>query len=178
MEILAPAEMGNHSRGTPFARAKSKAARMRRHSGSAMRAQILARISQQQNAGHALGILGGKVANHANHDVGFVLAVGTIDRDQTASRVKIMLDEIASGKFRPRVFGSRREHFDDFVRIDEPALPHADDLLVVFGQRLDGLQLVSGPEGDEHTAAARAGDAHHHITQFAGRRIGNAGTND
>ena len=36
IEILAPAEMGNHSSGTPLSWASSKAARMRRHSGSAM----------------------------------------------------------------------------------------------------------------------------------------------
>ena len=86
-----------------------------------------------------------------------------------------MLDKIAGGKFRSRVFRSGREHLDDFVRVDEPALAHADDFLVVFGQRFDGLQFVGGPEGDEHTAAARARDAHHHVAQFAGRRIGNAG---
>ena len=72
-------------------------------------------------------------------------------------------------------FRSGREHFDDFVRVDEPALAHADDFLVVFGQRFDRLQFVGGPEGDEHAAAARARDAHHHVAQFAGRRIGNAG---
>ncbi len=98
-------------------------------------AQILARISQHQNAGHALGIPGGEVADDADDDVGFVLTIGTIDGDQTAFRVKIMLDKIAGGKFRPRVFRSGCEHFDDFVRIDEPALAHANDFLVVFGQR-------------------------------------------
>ena len=35
IEILAPAEMGNHSTGTCIEWARSKAARMRRHSGSA-----------------------------------------------------------------------------------------------------------------------------------------------
>jgi hypothetical protein len=70
------------------------------------------------------------------------------------------------------VFRSGREHFDDFVRVDESALAHADDFLVVFGQRFDGLQFVRGPEGDEHPAAARARNAHHHVAQFAGRRMG------
>ena len=89
-----------------------------------------------------------------------------------------MLDKIAGGKFRPRMFRSGREHFDNFVRIDEPTLAHANDFLVIFGQRLDGLQIVGGPEGDEHTAAARAGDPHHHVAQFAGRRTGNASAHD
>jgi hypothetical protein len=48
----------------------------------------------------------GKVADDANDDVGFVLTVGTIDGDQAAIRVKVMLDKIAGGKFRPRVFRS------------------------------------------------------------------------
>ena len=121
------------------------------------------------------GYLAGEVANDANDDVGFVLTIGTIDRNQTAVRVKIVLDKIAGGKFGPRVFRSGREHFDDFVRVDQPALAHADDLLVVLGQRFDRLQFVGGPEGDEHAAAARARDAHHHVAQFAGCRIGNAG---
>ena len=47
-------------------------------------AQILAGISQHQNAGHALWILGGKVADDANDDVGFILTIRTIDSDQTA----------------------------------------------------------------------------------------------
>ena len=37
------------------------------------------------------------------------------------------------------------------------------------------LQLVGRPEGDEQAAAARARNAHHHVAQFAGRRIGDAG---
>ena len=86
-----------------------------------------------------------------------------------------MLDKIAGRKFRPRVFRSGSEHFDDFVRIDESALAHADDFLVVFGQRFDWLKLVVGrSEGDEHTPAARARDAHHHIAQLAGCRTRNA----
>src|ERR1039458_6485482 len=48
-----------------------------------------------------------------------------------------MLDKIAGGKFRPRVFRSGREHLDDFVRVDKAALAHAKDFLVVFGQRFD-----------------------------------------
>ena len=167
--------MGNHSSGTPFCLGQIQS----REDAPAFRfgdgAQILARISQQQDPRHALGILGGKVADDANDDVGFVLAIGTIDGNQTAFGVKIVLDKIAGGKFRPRVFRSGREHLDDFVRVDEPALAHADNFLVVFGQRFDGLQFVGGPEGNQHTAAARARDAHHHIAQFAGRRIGNAG---
>ncbi len=73
---------------------------MRRHSGSAKRAQILAGISQQQNTRHALGILGGEIANDAHDDVGLVLAVGTTDRNQPAVGVQIVLDEIAGRKFR------------------------------------------------------------------------------
>ena len=85
-----------------------------------------------------------------------------------------MLDKIAGGKFRSCVFRSGCQHSDDFVGVDEPALAHADDFLVVFGQRFDRLHLVGAPEGDEHIAAARARDAHHHIAQLAGCRIGNA----
>ena len=58
IEIFAPAEIGNHSTGKPCSAAISSAATIRRHSGSASRAQILAGISQQQNALHALGIPG------------------------------------------------------------------------------------------------------------------------
>ena len=53
------------------------------------------------------GYLAGEVADDANDDVGLVLTIGTIDRDQTAFRVKIVLDKIAGGKFRPRVVPER-----------------------------------------------------------------------
>ena len=102
-------------------------------------AQVPARISHQQHARHALGILGGKVADNSNDDVGFVLPVGTINRCQMAVRMKIVLDKIAVGKFGPRVFAIGRQHFDDFVGIDQSPPPHPDNFLVVLGQRFHQL---------------------------------------
>ena len=96
--------------------------------------QVLARISQQQDPHHALGILGGKVANDAGDDVGFVLAVRTIDRNQPSLRAKIVLDKIPGRKFGSRNFASGGKHFDDLVGIDQPALAHADDFLIVLAR--------------------------------------------
>ncbi len=64
---------------------------------------------------------------------------GTIDRYQTTVRMKIVLDKIAVGKFRARVFPIRREHFDDFVGIDESPPAHPDNFLVVLGERFHQL---------------------------------------
>ena len=108
-----------------------------------------------------------KVANDAHDDVGFVLAIGTIHRNQIALRLQIVLDKIARRKFGSRVFPSGCEHLDDLVRIDESALAHADDFLVVLAERFERLEFVGGPEGHEQIPAARVRDAHQHIAQLA-----------
>ena len=107
IEILAPAEIGNHSRGTPLRLGQIQSGDDAPAFGFGESAQVLARISQQQNPRHALGILGGKVADDANDDVGLVLTVGTIDGEQIALRVEVVLDKIAGGKFGPRASPER-----------------------------------------------------------------------
>ena len=103
-----------------------------------------------------------------------VLAVGTIDRNQSPLRAKIVLDKIPGRKFGSRNFASGGEHLDDLVRIDQPALAHADDFLVVLAERFERLEFGGGPEGHEQTPAARVRDAHLHIAQLARLRTGNA----
>ena len=56
MAIFAPADSANHSTGTPSSSARSSAAMIRRHSGSATRAQRLRRVAEQDHARHALGV--------------------------------------------------------------------------------------------------------------------------
>ena len=102
----------------------------------------------------------------------------TIDGHEATGRVEVMLDKIARGKFRSRMLRSGGEHFDDFVRVDEPALAHAYDFLIIFGQRLDGLHCVRGPESYQHVAATGARYTHHHFAQLPGGGIGNACAND
>ena len=48
-------------------------------------------------------MLGGKVADYANDDIGLVLPGRTIDRHQPTVGVKIVLDKIAVREFAPRV---------------------------------------------------------------------------
>ena len=43
---------------------------------------------------------------------------------------------------------------------------------------LQRLQFVGGTESDQHAARTRTRNAHDHVAQFAGARIGNAGAHD
>ena len=60
-------------------------------------------------------------------------------------------------RFGPRVFLGGCEQVNDFVRIDESTLAHADNFLLVFGQRFDWLQFVCGPEDKEVSIPVPAG---------------------
>ena len=139
-------------------------------------AKVFTRISHQQDAGHAFGVPGGKVADETSDNVGFVLSVRTVDRDQPIVRIEIMLAEFARREFGPCVFGRGREHLDDFVGVGQSAFAHPQDLLVVLRQRFDRHHTAGGPEGDQQAGTGRSGDADNHIADFACVRIRNAGT--
>ena len=85
--------MGNHSSGTLFCSAQIQGGKNAAAFRFGQRAQVLAGISQQQDSRHAFRIFGGEVADDADNDVGLVLAVGTIDRNQAAFGIEIVLDE-------------------------------------------------------------------------------------
>ena len=56
IEIRAPAESANHSTGTDIRSARSRAAMIRAHSGSATAPRALVGSPQQHHAGDALGV--------------------------------------------------------------------------------------------------------------------------
>ena len=136
IEILAPAEIGEPFQGTPFSSAKSRAAMIRRHSASASAPETLARIAQKDHASHALWILVCEVPDDANDDIGCVPPVGTIDWNQTAAGIEIILNEVTWRQTSSGMFGIGSEHADDFVWVDESALAHPHDFLLILGQRL------------------------------------------
>ena len=94
--IRAPEDSANHSTGTPSSSAMSSAAMMRRHSGSATRAQRLRRVAQQHDPLHPLGEAVGVGGGHADHDPGVVHRRGAVDRDEVPVGVEVVLDELAA----------------------------------------------------------------------------------
>ena len=67
-----------------------------------------------------------------------LLAVGTIDRNEVAVVVEIVLDEAAGREVR-RDAGAGREHPDDLVRVRGAEPCGAQHLLPVLGERPDRL---------------------------------------
>ena len=139
-------------------------------------AQVPARIAHQNDTRHALGILTGEVTDDAHDDVGFVLSIRTVNRNQTAVGIKIVFHKIAGRKLRCYPFRNGRQHFDDFIRVDHSALAHADNLLGVVIQRLERLQFAGGPDGHNLARAARTRDAHNHVADLARLGLRNAST--
>ncbi len=107
MEILAPAERVNHSSGMRFSWQDRSAARMRRHSGSAIAPRSLLGSPSSRTRVMPSGYFAGEVANHADDDVGLVLAVGGRSTGTRRSLgIEIVLDEFAGRKFGPRIVGA------------------------------------------------------------------------
>ena len=98
IEILAPAESGE-----PFQRnAASLAPDQTRDNAPAFgfgnRTEVPARIAHQNDTRHALGVFAREVADDADNDVGLVLPIRAIDRNQAAVGIEIVLHEVAGGK--------------------------------------------------------------------------------
>ena len=100
MEIFAPAEMGEPLERNVLLFGEFQGSENAPAFRLGERTQVLAGIPQQHDACHAFGILVGEVANDADDDVGLVLAIRTIDRDQPALGIEIVLDELAGRKLR------------------------------------------------------------------------------
>ena len=90
-----------------------------------------------------------KVANDSGDDVALVLAVGTLHWNQSVFGVQIMLNKAAGWKFSARISRAGSEHLDDFVWANQTPLTHANDLLLVLGQRFYRKLLSSRTESDE-----------------------------
>ena len=171
IEIFAPADSANHSSGTCICSARSTAAMMRRHSGSA--SEPISRLGSPSRMTRAMpsGCFAREVANDARRRRSPTFwPYGRLTGTSSPPRVEIVLDELAGREVRvgARPLGGQQAH--DLVRVGEAALPHAHHLRLVIVQRRHG-PIVRLDVLETEPAADRARDVEHLAANLARVRV-------
>ena len=98
--------------------------------GFGHRAQRFRRVTEQGDAGHALGVAGRRPRHHADDEAGGVAPIRTVHRYQRAGLVEVVFDEAALGA---------GETWDQLVRVDQAAGLRTLHLLRVLVERAQRL---------------------------------------
>ena len=160
--IRAPEESENHSSGTPSSSARSSAAMIRRHSGSASAPS--ARVGSPISVTRVMpsGWRSVKLRSSPTTIPAGLVAGGRSTGTSRSSLVEVELDERAGGLpgLRPLV-AAGGEQLDDLGRVQQPAAPRGDDPQRSLVQRLQRL-------------ARRRVDLHHHALPRRGEQAQHA----
>ena len=145
MAIFAPADSANHSTGTPSRSARSSAAMIRRHSGSASEPSARVGSPRMRDALHALRVALGRIADQSDDDAGGVVCKRPVDRHEAAAVVEVVLGE---GPVR----GGQQP--GDLGRVHEAAPAGGDDAPRAL---VEGLRGRSGGSSTSTTISLPAG---------------------